>query len=90
VGKDNKGVYMALVLVHDSPLAARDNIEILKQRLNTITLFNTQLLWKDRISDISIQSEGSVLMAKLYPPKDINSGYWAGWVFQSEPLILHE
>jgi hypothetical protein len=87
LGRDEKGFYTALVLYHESSANARDNVSLLKQRIeNTVSIMSGDP-WKDLISDTEIQVEGNVLLAKLHT--DYVS-VWASWFYSQDTLLLHE
>jgi hypothetical protein len=96
-GKDEKGEYIALVLVHDNPDDAIKNISLLEQRIDASFRedinFNTENLtietkkMSDYIYDKQIYTEGRVLLAKLYTNDPL---LWAGWFTNDWQLGLHE
>ncbi len=85
-GKDEVGQYTALVLVHTGEELARQNVDLLRQRINetSSTRYNTG--WKNLITTADIWSEGPVLLAKLRKGSNASPGF--GWFFQQDPLIL--
>jgi hypothetical protein len=93
-GKDEKGGYIALVLVHDNDSSAFANIELLKKRISS-SLFPKfesfgEATWVQGsaiISSSEIYVEGKVLMAKLYTQED---NLWYDWFSERGSLTLHE
>ena len=74
-GTDEKGSYAALVIVHDNANLAQENIQLLKQRINdsilptdnSASLTGTSWVKSNKvILDLDIQSNGNILIAKLY------------------------
>ena len=49
MGVDNKGYFMALVLVHADNKAAEQNVQLLEQRLNQLLTLSTSKKWVDLI-----------------------------------------
>ncbi len=91
VGKDEDGVYTALVLVHDDAIAAEANVNLLRQRIDAAsTLFGTP--WADEFDAIrrEFRFEGRVLLAKLHRPGSDAQPLWIRWVLSDDPLLLHE
>lgn len=87
LGRDEKGIYVALVLIHDTHTDASANIPLLKQRIAEGTSIYTNQSWSDMITDTQIDAEGNVLLAKLYTE---SSGLWVQWAYAQDTLLLHE
>jgi hypothetical protein len=89
-GKDDKGLYLAVVLVYNDQKSAADNAGILKARIDkgTYALGNTIIAWKQFFINSQINAEGNVVLAKLYfgagpAVNRINTPF-------TTPLLLHE
>ena len=88
-GQDEKGDFIALVLFHENPDNARENVSLLEQRIGTTFHRWPDTIWSfsDFIYDTEIHTEGKVLLAKLYtstePP-------WSILFLRSSSLVLHE
>ena len=64
-GKDNRGQYMAVVLVHRSERVDRRNVELLRRRIEEAKSLVTGEPWADFFDDMEIQADGVVLLGKL-------------------------
>ena len=87
--KDDAGPYMVLALVHADEAGARENVELLKDRIAGATSALEHKLWSQTI-DIQgseIWSEGKLLLAKLRGPIALRPFRWVG---EFENLIVHE
>lgn len=92
VGKDKEGAYTALVLVHADEASARDNAVLLRSRIaegNSLRFHG--LSWADFFdtSRVEVFIEDRVLLAKLRPTEG-RRPVWIEWLFQQDPLLLHE
>jgi hypothetical protein len=63
-GKDKEGLYMTVVLLHDSTVAAEQNVELLRRRINETSSLRTGELWSNIIEIVDIHSEGTLLLAR--------------------------
>ena len=87
VGRDEKGIYTAIVIYHENPGDALENSSLLKQHIeNTYSIFH-HVLWSEMITDTDIKAEGNVLLARLYCD---SSAFWASWVYSMDNLLFHE
>ena len=92
VGRDEKGSYTALVLVHADETSAKDNLTLLRRRITEGTsLWFSGVLWAEifNTGKMEVLVEGRVLSAKLRPTEG-RRPIWIEWVFQRDPLLLHE
>ncbi len=90
-GRDFLGPYMTLVLVHNNAETARKNADILVERVNTvkwIASVDWENSWRLYVDCVQVRSEDNIVMAKLYSERAWS--YWDGWLFESDPLLLHE
>ena len=90
VGKDEKGIYIAIVLVYNDDKSAADNAKILQTRVDN-GLYNngtTQVSGKQFFKDTQIKTEGNVVLAKLYDTANINANRIA--MSFSYSFLLHE
>ncbi|MBN1161305.1 MAG: hypothetical protein JXA17_05115 [Dehalococcoidales bacterium] len=99
-GKDERGYYIALALLHDSPLQAIENAKILNQRVQNAIFpsdYNTLEVFlggqdidfihgNDVIYDTEIFTKGVVLMAKLYTE---DPELWYSWLASGCTLLGH-
>ena len=87
IGQDEKGIYTALVLYHESPNDAESNVSLLEQRIADTDSVYYERPWNEIIIDAEISVDGNVLLAKLYADYMV---LWQSWVYLLEPLVLHE
>ncbi len=96
-GINEKGYYLAIVLLNPSEEVARENATLLEQRINQSKIamaWHSQSgdKWSDLIESMEIESKGRLTIAELY------GGVVECWVNFSvmpllgsyEPLLLHE
>ncbi len=88
-GIDENGTYIALVLVHDTPDRANENVLLLEQLIEaSLEEWDGHTWsWSDFIYDIQIHTEGEVLLSKLYTEDE---KLWYSWFFDRLPLVPHE
>jgi hypothetical protein len=86
-GKDDKGDYMALVLLHENSDSALDNVTLLERRINTWGSDSYLKPWNELIYDTEIHAEGKILTAKLYTNVP---GLWVTWFTSQDNLLIHE
>ena len=86
-GIDQGGVYMALALVHADTEAAKENVALLRQRINETSSLLTGQPWIELIDHIEINSDGRVLLAKLHGRI---ARTWTASVFNRDSLFVHE
>ena len=87
-GRDNRGQYMVVVLVHSSDRAAQRNVELLRQRIEETQSLWINQPWSDFFEEMEIRAEGSVLLGKLYGER--TRSLWLSFILQRDPLLLHE
>lgn len=87
VGRDDRGDYMALVLVHAGPEAASENRGLLRRRIEETSSLATNEPWTRLVDSVESRAEGRVLLAKL---RGRIARAWLDWVYRQDPLILHE
>jgi hypothetical protein len=78
---------MALVLVHNRSSDAKQNVSLLKQRIETTTSLFWNVPWSQVITGVDVTSEGEVLLAKLNIK---SSDFWGSWFFNDQLLLYHE
>jgi hypothetical protein len=82
LGVDDKGLFVSLVLLYDSPYLATRDIDVLKTRLADGS--NSQLaLWSEEVDSSEIWSDGNTLCARLYGNV---TNYWDCFVYQEQLL----
>jgi len=87
IGKDEDGIYAAIVLYHESPDDAQANISLLEQRIADTNSIYDDTPWSEKISNTEIRVDEKVLLAKLYTDSII---LWQAWFYMREPLLLHQ
>lgn len=89
VGQDEKGYYTALVIYHESDTNAQANVSLLKERIEDPAgiAASAKESWNIQFTDIQINVDGKLLLAKLYSE---SVGLWPGWFFTQHPLLVHE
>jgi hypothetical protein len=80
---DDKGMFVSLVLLYESPDQAEKDIKVLKERLAAGTN-SMNSPWAKEVDDSEIWADGNALCAKLYG--NVTS-YWDCFVHQ-EPLLV--
>ena len=90
-GIDEKGYYLAIVLLNPSEDVALENATLLEQRLGQATSVMRIQKWSDFIESMEIQSKGPLTLARLYGEACM---YWSNFEVLGggpyEPLLLHE
>ena len=87
LGKDEKGLYLALVLVHGSSADANQNTSILRQHLETDNADYFGKLWREIVTNADIRAEKNVMLAKLYSQSAM---LWSISVFEQTGLLDSE
>jgi hypothetical protein len=87
LGKDEKGLYLTLVLIHGSSADANQNASILKQHLETDTADYFGKPWREIVTSADIRAEKDVLLAKLYSQSAM---LWSISVFEQTGLLDSE
>jgi hypothetical protein len=80
---DDKGMFVSLILLYESPDLAEKDIEVLKERLAAGTN-SMNSPWAKEVDDSEVWADGNALCAKLYG--NVTS-YWDCFVHQ-EPLLV--
>ena len=80
---DEKGMFVSLVMLYDSPDLAEHEVDVLKKRLTAGTN-SMNSPWAKEVDDSEVWSDGKALCAKLYG--NVTS-YWDCFVHQ-EPLLV--
>ena len=90
VAEDRDGPYMVVVLVHSEEGAAKENVTLLRRRLEEASSLLTPQPWSEFFdaARVEVRSEGRVLQAKL--PILRSPNIWLEFFFQRDPLLLHE
>jgi hypothetical protein len=87
LGEDEKGSYMILVVYHENSSDAKTNVSLLEQRIKETDAISIGRPWREIFTDTDISVEGNTLLAKLYTEY---TGIWNYWIYNWDPLILHE
>jgi hypothetical protein len=85
-GKDETGVYMALVIVHANNADAEDNVSSLEQKIEEYNTFCKKVARspENSIYNTEIYTKGKVLLAKLYTA---NESIWRYWFFNQWEMV---
>jgi hypothetical protein len=91
-GIDEKGYYLALVLLNPSEEVAQENAAILEQRVGEAKSVQGMREWSELIESMEIRSKEQLTLARLYGEVCM---YWSyfnvmGMLGPYEPLLLHE
>jgi hypothetical protein len=90
-GIDDKGYFMAIVLMNPSEVVARDNTALLEERLGEAKNVAAMREWSGLIESMEIEVDGRLTLARLYGEA---CTYWASFQVTGErpyePLLLHE
>ncbi len=87
-GRDDRGQYMVVVLVHSSERAAQQNVELLRRRIEEAQSLWTNEPWSDFFEEMEIRAEGEVLLGKLWGER--TGSLWLRFILNRDPLLLHE
>lgn len=86
-GRDEIGVYIALVLVHESSDKSIENTSLLEQLIgDTFEEWLGTWSWSNFIYDTEIYAKEKVLLAKLYTDDE---SLWRTWFIDQLPLLPH-
>ncbi|MDP3062175.1 MAG: hypothetical protein Q8O40_03020 [Chloroflexota bacterium] len=88
-GKDERGLYNAVVLVHPDNKTAAENVQLLQRRVKETSSIRYRRPWQEMTGYVEVRSDGRLLEAKLYgTPFALNVGN----LFYSRDLdlFLHE
>ena len=90
-GIDEKGYFLAIVLLNPGEEVARENAALLERRLGQAKSVASMQEWSALIESMEIESKGRLTIAKLYGEVCQS---WASFDVQGmwpyEPLLLHE
>ena len=87
-GWDNRGLYMAVVLIHPNEQAAEENVGLLRRRIEEAKLSVAGEPWADFFDDMEIHAKGRVVLVKLWG--EGTRGLWLSIVRARDFLLLHE
>ncbi|MBN1692482.1 MAG: hypothetical protein JW845_02890, partial [Dehalococcoidales bacterium] len=87
LGRDAKGTYMAVVLYHENHDDALENFSLLEQRIKNLSSLIDYNPWSEKITNVDIEVEGNMLLAKLYTD---SLSLWASWIYTYDNLLFHE
>jgi len=87
-GLDEKGYYLAVVLVNADEATARDNAGLLEKQIRQSRYGDGQL-WSDMITSTTVTREGRLALARLYGQAAF---YWKAFDMNSgaEPLLMYK
>jgi hypothetical protein len=86
IARDGNNSYIALVIIHESPDDARENVSLLEQQIETFSLYFHETE-SDIIQKVDIRVEGEVILAKLYIDAQL---LWDTWIISQEVLLIHK
>ena len=86
-GTDEHGTYMALVLVHAGGGDAKENVALLRARIERGSSAIYETPWSSEIDKSEIQAEGRLVLAKLRGAISLNP---FSWVYRKDNLILYK
>jgi hypothetical protein len=88
-GRDEKGTYIALVLCHENDDNAKANELLFRQRIEDPSGIAAYVgeSWNQMITDVRIDVDGKVLLAKLYTE---SISLLPNWFFSQYGLLVHE
>ena len=91
VGKDDRGAYTALVLVHADNRSARVNVGLLRRRIVQGHSSIASQSWPEVFDTdtMEVVARGRALLAKLRPAEG-KPPSWQPWERPNDPLLLHE
>ena len=76
--------YIVFVLYHSTEDAAAANVELLRLRIQQTSSALTGDSWTDRFTNVDITAQGKLLIARL------DGEYSYGFIYNGDPLLLHE
>ena len=97
-GVNEKGYFLSIILLNPDSGTAEENVFLLKERLNNTEIIDPGIDWMELIDEVEIESEGRLVMARLY---GVVSEFWADRFYNLEnsgisnsgsfePLLVHE
>jgi hypothetical protein len=86
-GKDEKGTYITLVLIHENVNDASGNVQILKRHIEQYNIDIQNSTSRLPINETQISTKGKNLYAKLYTN---DPAYWYYWLTSGDELLYHE
>ena len=87
-GRDSRGQYMVVVLVHPSERSARRNVDLLRQRIDEARSLWVDQPWGDFFDEIELRSEGVVLLGRLRCER--TRSLWLQFILNRDLLLLHD
>ncbi len=87
LGKDENGFYTAIVIYHANSDIARENVSLLKQRLESSSSLFFDGSWSNLFTETDIKAEGNVLLARLYSE---SMSFWQSCIYSPDSLLYHE
>jgi hypothetical protein len=88
LGQDENGYYIALALYHETAANAQANVSLLRERTEYVFPLITQKPLDNLITDIQINVEDNMLLAKLYTISP--SSLWVQWFYFPDAWLFHE
>lgn len=83
-GTDEEGLYVTVILAHETVDSASQNVELLRRRINETSSLRTGEPWRHTVEVLDIHAEGTLLVARL-------RGVEADAILHfNEPFLLEE
>ena len=87
LGRDARGDFTAIVLVHAGADAAEENIGLLRARIRDASSLYSGDSYSLLFEEVEIRSEGRVLLAKLYGE---DTRFFLQFWGQGDPFLWHD
>jgi hypothetical protein len=85
VGKDEKGIYMAVVIYNKDNQTASENANRLERQVETGISWIKGVNWTEMFTDTDIQAKGNLVIARLYTKGTM---LWGEIVYSRDSLLL--
>ena len=85
IGEDDKGPFMAIVFIYDSPEQASSDVDVFRQYVESGVSLWSGNPWADRVDSLEVWADGRGLQAKIYG--DIARYTWMDIVSMRETLL---
>jgi hypothetical protein len=85
-GKDEKGLFIVIVIYHEKSSIAQENVTLLKKHIENDKSLGADTIWSELFTEIDVKADGKILLAKLYR----DSGSLSEWAVTQDNLLYHE
>jgi len=86
-GEDEKGAFTFIVIYHENPSLARENVSRLKQHIENDISVSLGKTWGTFFTETDIRAEGNILLVRLYGE---SSMLWQSLIYARDNLLYHE